>query len=496
MAEPPAAAGETNPPAGPAPESRAVAQTPPAQPPLQDQRDLIYLYFRLHQLRQVEAVASRVLRDNPGDRATLRLLTTLYLEQKKAEQALRYARQWVRFFPDDTEASYNLAMAWRMAGHPELAGDILRRLKRDSFRREFFPYEADLASTSAASGDWLQAIHSYRTLLSEPGLDPGQQQSARAELDQLYLTHLPQAEARETFVQLTSGAIFRTRLDYSRPLTLNHRFFATFEREDLDIYEADLLRAEAVAHNDFFLGLQNRHSPAWSSRLWAGWGDKGPNYGASLTRVFPMARQLTMAFHGHQRAIDSLLLEALGGRQDELSFTWSGPLPPHLAVSFAARGRRIELDHETLGYGYGLSLNVEHPLINRNPQLNIGYRNLVTGFFQESRDGSLVANVADASTGPADRRMILENLVSSINLHGVYLSLEQQLGEFWVADMLLGTDYSFDRSTLGYEIETGIGFVPRRSIRIQLQAGYSTSASTSDRDSERVQVDLAFKMYY
>jgi len=93
----------------------------------------------------------------------------------------------------------------------------------------------------------------------------------------------------------------------------------------------------------------------------------------------------------------------------------------------------------------------------------------------------------------ADRLNLLENLVSPINLHGLYLSWHQTINPEWTWHAVVGGDYSFTRSSLGHTFEAGLSFFPSRKTEIILDAGYSTSASTSDQDSERLELSVAFR---
>jgi hypothetical protein len=204
---------------------------------------------------------------------------------------------------------------------------------------------------------------------------------------------------------------------------------------------------------------------------------------------------LTLGVHANQRATDSLLLEALDGRQDEVSLEWSATLPGQFLVQGKLDGRRVHIDDSTLGDGYGLHLNIERTLF-KEPDLRVGYRGIVTHFSTSSRDISLVEPVADAAATDIDKLLILENLVSSINLHGIFLSLESNIAQHWRGRMLFGADYSFDRSTFGYDIQGGLSFFPRKGLELIFEAGYSTSPTTSDRDSERLEFGLAIKNYF
>jgi hypothetical protein len=183
----------------------------------------------------------------------------------------------------------------------------------------------------------------------------------------------------------------------------------------------------------------------------------------------------------------------LHGREDELSLLWNARFFPDVVANVKLRGRRVLVDGETLGYGYGVDLHLERVVLEGVPQLHLGYRGLITGFSQSSENIRLVASVAAPGTSDADRLLLLNNLVTPINLHGLYLSWQQTINPEWNWHVIAGSDYSFTRSSFGQTFEAGLSYFPSRRTEVILGAGYSTSASTSDQDPERLEVSVAFR---
>jgi tetratricopeptide (TPR) repeat protein len=463
-----------------------------AKPSLEDLRALLHLYSRLGRPRMVEAVAGKILRRDPRDKETLQLLASFYLEKKDAPRAVKHARALVKFYPDDTQARFQLAMAFKVDGQYRAAMDVLTKLKSEKFQTRRFPHEAELASAALLSGDWPQAVHSYQEVLENPKLRPEERSEARTQLEELYRTHLPQLFLKETFTHSQSGLIFRSLLDWSQPLSATHRLRLEVERDDLKLNEADLLRPQWTYRYDALAGVESDFH-RWRTKLFGGFGDEGAIYGADLTRVLGPDEDLTLAYHGNQRATDSLLLEVLHGREDELSVLWNARFYPDVDANVKLRGRRVIVDGETLGYGYGVDLNLERVVLEGVPQLRLGYRGLITGYSQSSDDIRLVASVAAPGTTDLERLGLLENLVSPINLHGLYLSWHQAINPEWKWHAVVGSDYSFTRSSFGHSFEAGVSYAPSRRTEVTFGGGYSTSASTSDQDSERLELGLAFR---
>ena len=459
---------------------------------LEDLRALLHLYSRLDKEKMVEATAAKILARYPHDKETLLALASFYLERKDAPRALKYAQALAKFYSADNQARLQLALAYRLDGQPRMAKEVLADLKEKKFQGKPFPYEAELASAALASGDWPQAMRSYQEALENPTLRPAERREARAQLDQLSRVHSPQLFLRGTSTHFKSGFIFRSGVDWSQSLAVRHRLTLALDRDDLKLNAADILRAQWATRFDASVGLESDFA-RWRTKVYAGIGEEGPIYGGYLARLLGPDKELILAFHGNQRATDSLLLETLHGREDEVSLLWHTSFYPDISANVKVRGRRVLIDGETLGYGYGIDLNVERAMLDRLPELHIGYRGLVTGFSQESQNIALVNPVAAPGTPDSFRHVLLNNLITPINLHGVFLSWQQAINPEWSWHALAGCDYSFTRSAFGESLEAGVTYSPSRRMEFIFNAGYSTSASTSDQDTERLELSLAFR---
>jgi len=145
----------------------------------------------------------------------------------------------------------------------------------------------------------------------------------------------------------------------------------------------------------------------WRTKVFGGVTDEGAILGANLTRVLGQDEELTLALHHNQRATDSLLLETLHGREDELFLFWQTRLYPDVSATLKLAGRRVLIAGETLGYGCSIELNLDRIALENVPELHLGYRGLITGYSQSSENIQLVAGVAAPGTSPADQLLLL-----------------------------------------------------------------------------------------
>jgi hypothetical protein len=459
---------------------------------LDDLRALLHLYSRVGRPTMVEEMAGKILKQDSRDQETLRMLASYYLERKDAPRSLKYARALVKFYPNDAEARFLLAMGYRLDGQSRLAKEVLADLRLKKFENRLFPYETELASAALATGDWPQAIRSYREALKNPKLQPGEMIEARRQLEELYRLHSPQVVLKETATLFKSGLIFRSALDWTQPLAINHSLRLELDRDDLKLKRMEGLRAQWANRYDVLAAIESDYRP-WRTRVFVGLGDEGAIYGGNLTRVLGEDQYLTLSLHANQRATDSLLLEVLHGREDEVVLWWHSRFYPDITANVKLRARRILVDGETLGYGYSVDLNLERAILKNVPELRAGYRGLVSSYSQSSKNIQLLAGVVAPGTSASNQLVLLNNLVSDINLHGIYLSWQQAINPEWSWQALIGGDYSFTRSTFGQSAEAGVSYFPSRKTEFIFNAGYSTSASTSEQDTERLELSLAFR---
>jgi tetratricopeptide (TPR) repeat protein len=455
---------------------------------------LIYLYFRLDQTRQAQEVAEDILRDFPSDRDTLKMLVNLYLDRGQHALALKTARAFNGYFPEDPEVRYLLARVYKSSRQPREAREILRQLKASTPPGEPFLHEEELALLSAQSGDWPSAITSYRSLLSQPDLEPETQAEVRQQLDLLYRANLPQLFGRFNWVKPKSGRILRSQAIYSQPLESWSRVGLKLERDDITVDRAQFLRQNDSDRYDAQAGFWLNLSP-WQVQLWAGGGTAGPIFSGQVSRALAEEIRLTLTAAGNQRSIDSLLIESLDGREDKISLLWNSTFGGDTFLDLELRGRRVTVSDETLGYGLVATASLARSIPNF-PDLKYGYRARVSTFSLETDDPSLVDDVADSTARPIDRELLVSNMVQPINLHGLFLSWEHSFHSRLLLRADVGTDYSLERADIGYSGEMGLSFFPLTELELILEGGYSTSAETSNVESELFQLSFAVRYFF
>lgn len=452
--------------------------------PLEDRRYLLYLHARANQPAVAEALALRILRDNPGDRQTLLVLAALYVERREAGKALDIGRVLVFHHPDDDQALYFLAAAYYLNGQYQEAKTRFRQIRDRFYPSGLYPYQNDLASSSLQAQDWYRAMIAYQDLVERHQIGDELRLQARRILEGLYREHLPRLTLGHASQLLRSGANFREIAAYRRHLQDRLRVTAELERGDVHIEASPSLQERWHTTHEGRLRAEYVWSPAWQSKAWLGASEVDPLGGVALTRRLGEQRSLELGADLGRRATDSLLLESLSGREHRLSLTVSYALNRSWLAYGELYGRELLLDHQRYGLSLGTLGHLERILFAESPEVRVGYRWNLMFFSQELTDPSALGSAPAPGLGPDELQSMLAGLVvPELNRQGIYARIQNSLSGVIDYYATVGVDYAFERSSFEYDFEGGFSVYPRKSLELRSAVGYASSPGTSDQNS-------------
>jgi hypothetical protein len=242
---------------------------------------------------------------------------------------------------------------------------------------------------------------------------------------------------------------------------------------------ADRVREEFAAHHSML------HDGRWRTEAWLGHSGAGAFGGARVNYTVARLRELALEATANTRATDSLTLEALDGRQHQLAAVLSWLIEADLTLIVRLQRRELRVGGEPLGNTGGAELNLDLTLRRHDPRIVVGYRGSVSRFSTDPAFPSVVTlPIADPQGGIAAQQAIAANLVSRrINRHGTGLLITDNLARAWVYRLTAGVDYDFELSTPAWNAALGLGFFPRKSLELNLEGGYTSSASASNAGS-------------
>lgn len=464
---------------------------------LEERRYLVYLYGRLGQAPIAEALARQILKDNPSDRQTLLVLASMAGEHKDPEAILRLAREFLGYYPGDHQGRYFLGAGHYLARHYAEANHVLRELKQEQFKDRKYPYEIDLAASAYAAGDWYRAMLSYQELLRNHGLGDDLRSRVRTVLDGLYRDHLPRWDLGAYGTQLERADVWRYVGGGAQHLSDRHWLAVTYTRDEITIDPAPSLRGVATGRAEAVANLTTVHNRRWESNASLGASGKGLLGGVGARYRFADQRVVSLDYSANERALDSLALEALNGRQSRATAGASWLIEADLLFMLRGSWREVQVAGHRLGRGTSLDLNLDHTFWRQGPRLTLGYRGSFATFNRTLNDPAPVAPLADPLGGSGAQLGVLENLISRrINRHGLGFLATDNLADAWLYRLNLGMDYDFELHSIAWNGSLALTFRPRKSIELTAEAGYTSSATSSNAGSSATLVNFYIRIYH
>lgn len=465
---------------------------------IDERRYLVYLYARLDKPRVAEALAEEILAAAPGDRQTLLVLASMYLENKDAPATLRIARRFLEHHPGDHQGLYFLGAGHFVAKDFAAANRVLRELKREQFIGRRYPYETDLAASAFSAGDWYRSMLSYQELLRNHDLGDELRADVRQALDGIYREHLPRIDLTVAQTALDLAEIRRYGAVHGRHLTTRRWLDLRYERDHVTLAAAPGLQAMRADRTDIAAELTTVTSRRWRNDVWAGLSGEGIFGGGRLHRVFAQQREASFELAGNVRAIDSLALEALDGRQHHAAIATSWLIDADLVLASRIVAREVHVAGRRFGRGANVDLNLDYTFRRLGPRMTAGYRGSLATFSMDAAvDPAFVAPIADPLGGVDNQQAVLANLVSRrINRHGTGLLVTDNLADAWHYRLTAGVDYDFELSSIAWNGALALTFSPRKSLELTAEAGYTSSASASNAGAAATQLNFFLRSWF
>lgn len=465
--------------------------------PIEDRRYLTYLYAKLNKPKVARTVGATVMRENPSDRQTLLVLASLATERREAEETVRLAEIFLRYYPNDHQGLYYLGAGYYLQQRYAEAERLFADLKRDQFAAGPFPYETDLAAAAVGAGQWYRSMLSYQTLLRHHDLSDELRSEVRRELDRIYREHGPRIDGGYEGVVLDGGEVWRSSAAHEMHVTDRHRWGLEVHEDRVSIEGGQSVLPRDTSRADFSANLHSQ----WGARSESEWGvghtPQGEFWGLRVRHEVAPSRGLELQARKNIRATDSLLLESLDGRQDAVEFGIGWLLAADRALNLRFTSRRVKAAGHEIGSGMAVALSVDQVLRRQGAQWVLGYRGTLAEFDASRRDTGFLTGVVVPGLSPQGRQNVLENLVASrIDRHGVGLTISDDLTGAWSYRLMLGADYDVVLDDLGYNWAMSWVFRPRKSMELGLEGGYYSSATASNAGRAAYVLDLSFRLYY
>lgn len=468
--------------------------------PRPEQNYLAYLETKLDQRSLGQAISRQILQQYPEDQPTLLMLASLAIEDKDAPEALRLAQLSVQSHPNDHQGRYYLGAAYFLQKDYARAFEVWSDLKQSQFAAKKYPYEADLASSAYLSGHWSRARQSYEELLHNARLDEENRSEVHRVLQEIKREHARRIEVAAHHIQLDRSGVWRYEATLASHLGERNWLSLTYHRDVVTLKPSPDIRPGSYARDQWEAFASRQFNDHWKAGLHVGAAAHKLMAGAELHYLIVPQRVITLEQTVNDRALDSLLLEALDGREDRTSLRLAWLVNETLAFNVRGYARSVHLDNHRLGEGNGVEINLDQTFKTRDPNISVGYRGSLASFNPRPitpEISALAEPVADPRNGTPARDAIASNLVSSrINRHGAGIQVYDTFDQFWLYRFNAGLDYDFVLSSLGWNANFALSYYLGERIELSGDIGYTSSATNNNAGSAATLSNLVLRYYY
>ncbi|MEM9445555.1 MAG: hypothetical protein AAGA18_09400 [Verrucomicrobiota bacterium] len=477
------------------------------------QREITYLYAKLNKTRLANHLGEEILRKHPLDRDTLIVLVSMYQANQDGPMTEKYARKLLEIEKEDPEGLYYLGFAMLLQRHYAEAEKIYLKMQAKYKNPADFPHKADLARASHRAGSWQNAISVYRKMLLDPSVQGELRHDARIALEELYVRHLPHLRARAEYFSLTQGKILREEVTYKQHVTLNHRMSIDIRRDDIWQDGDTLVQTRDEGRTQALAGVEIRHHPQFFSTYKLGGGESATgsnNQHSRLIASFELRHLLEperekyvyLGFHYNDRATDSINLELLDGRQNQIALGTLYQINRDTVARAELNLRQLTLgdgfEEKLYGESVGFEWAIDRSIFNEPVQVILTYSGEYMALARSTSDFTLVDPIFKDNADLSLRQDVLDGLVDSeIHRHQFTTTMISDITNQWSFEVSSNVGYSLpadENPFYGFRSATTYYFT--KSISLRLEAGYSSDASSSNAGAESQDVALELNAFF
>lgn len=311
------------------------------------------------------------------------------LADGKMPVAQNFSEELMMLAPQCPLALAFRASVFQATGQPEKALDILSNLKTKAPLGKRFDPQMAYAGALASTRNYSSAIRQYEEVLKHPDqYSEEERKDAESELRSLKDESSPNLFTEVTGGSFEEGDLWRGTAQYRGALSEDGtRVIARFSTDIIRIAEG--VYPSAMHEERWYAkaGVELQAAKDWKATLLAGGFDNGGMASASLDHENADGLSFSLRAAWNDPVRDTLLIEALDGRQHTLAANLSIPFGGnYFAFDFTAAGRQVEVDGSDIGRGFDLDGQVRwHPWKIDNP-FYLAYAAEYSGFDANHRN--------------------------------------------------------------------------------------------------------------
>ena len=219
----------------------------------------------------------------------------------------------------------------------------------------------------------------------------------------------------------------------------------------------------------------------------AGAGDQGGVFGAAVGRYDKPGPGWDLRFRANERATDSLLLMALGGTQDSVTFNYHHQVSERWYVDAKLGWRRVEIENVDIAEGVDLDFRLVYTLLEETegrPGVTLGYFADIQRLNRRRLPESLLCDLVRYARREHDP---VDSLIDDrLNRHGLVLTASKQFGAHWSGFVYGGVAYEFEDHRTEGTAGAGVTAYLNKSTTLIFSVDYSTSGNAANKGDDVV----------
>ncbi len=379
------------------------------------------------------------------------------------------------------------------------AVDRLQAIKSRHFPEGQFPGQLDLAHALYAERHFDDAEEAYGEIVGESSYSADVRREAVAGLRSLHRDLSGQVEVDGFFTNVDEGEAYRLTEHLRSPEWNDWRLWAWGRHDFIRLDGDTVLRDRNSNRHEGGVSLERQLGNKANGAVGVGGSEDDFLFGAELNLRGRRGLSLGLELDINERAVDTLTVEALDGRQHKLQLQAGIPITPRIFLDVSAYLREVTLLDDEVGEGWGTEVTLDYTVVSAKrvrPALRIGYAGEVH-IFDRDTVGSEISRFTRAPLSADERRdLSCELFEEEVNLHGPRVSIGGRWDDRLACSVEAAAQYDFFDEE--FQPRAGLGFEWYLNDRIRLsgRADYLANGQAANRDSEEFRANLGVSLAF
>jgi predicted Zn-dependent protease len=398
--------------------------------------------------------------------------------------------------PNNNEVRAYRARIFLAQGRAAEAVAILTSLKATAPPGRLFTEQSLLAEGLAAKHDYISSKTAWEAILQSQDSTAEQKVTARDALKDIKDSTSGQLEVQGLSSSLDEGDVFRSEATVKTRKQGRTQWLAGYHRDQINL-SSNRFNTPSFRNSreEGYIGAAIDFSDNLTLTTRAGaWNDGA--LGSILLERNGATSYASLQITGNERALDSLLLESLEGRQNKVLAAIELPLTDTLRFEGALGARTIHARSETIGTGLISEAALRwYPLLAKL-NFSLGYHAEISSFNANTDSWNTVNRDISRLDRPADFLSIDDVLPHRINRHGVQVQWTKKWNDDWKSNLFAEGAYRQESTSFEYVFHGSIIRNLSEDLSLSVDTEYNSSGSGPNTGSAVYMTGIGLKYQF